>query len=62
LDTPTVREIIIRLEHEGFALVRQNGSHTRYRKGARRVTVSGKMGEHPLPKTYKSICEQAGWL
>jgi predicted RNA binding protein YcfA (HicA-like mRNA interferase family) len=61
LEGPTVREVIGRLEREGFAKVRQNGSHRRYVKGSKRVTVAGRPGEHLDPKTYRRIRQQAGW-
>lgn len=61
MQPPTVREIISRLEKEGFRLVRQKGSHRRYVKGGRKVTVAGKLSEHPTPETWKRIKEQAGW-
>jgi predicted RNA binding protein YcfA (HicA-like mRNA interferase family) len=61
LESPTVREVISRLEREGFVKVRQNGSHRRYVKGPRKVTVAGKPSEHLDPKTYRGIQRQAGW-
>ncbi|MDR1184008.1 MAG: type II toxin-antitoxin system HicA family toxin [Coriobacteriales bacterium] len=61
METPTVREVIIRLEHEGFIKVRQKGSHRRYVKGSKKVTVAGNPREHLDPKTYRSIERQAGW-
>lgn len=56
------RELIARLEAEGWELVRVKGSHHQYKHPARpgRVTVP-----HPkkdLPKgTLASIFRQAGW-
>jgi predicted RNA binding protein YcfA (HicA-like mRNA interferase family) len=61
LEIPTVREIINRLEREGFVRVRQRGSHRRYEKGDRKVTVAGGMKDRPKPKTYQSIKKQADW-
>ena len=61
MEPPTVREVIRRLEQEGFVLVRVRGDHRRYVKGDRRVTVAGKPSEHLKRRTWKSIQEQAGW-
>lgn len=61
MQPPTVREVIRRLEAEGFVLVRTVGDHRRYVKGSRRVTVSGKPSEHLKPKTWASVKSQAGW-
>lgn len=61
MQPPTVREVIKRLEHEGFILARIKGDHRRYVKGDRRVTVPGKLSDHLHPKTWASIKEQAGW-
>lgn len=57
MQPPTVREVIRRLEQDGFKNVRTVGDHRRYAKGSRRVTVPGKLGEHLNPKTWKSICD-----
>lgn len=61
MQPPTVREVIRRLESEGFVHVRTVGDHRRYAKGNRRVTVAGKPSEHLHPKTWKSVRDQAGW-
>jgi predicted RNA binding protein YcfA (HicA-like mRNA interferase family) len=61
MNNPTVREVIARLEREGFVKVRQKGSHQRYVKGTRKVTVAGKPRETLDPKTWRRIREQAGW-
>jgi len=60
---PKVRDILRRLEDEGWVLVRQKGSHRQYKHPTRsgRVTVPGKPGEEPPPGTWQSIQEQAGW-
>lgn len=54
------RKIIKRLKDEGFELVHVVGSHHKYRKGDRTVTVP-----HPnknlATKTAQSIMKQAGW-
>lgn len=61
MQPPKVREVIGRLEGEGFVNIRTTGDHRRYVKGSRKVTVPGKMNSHLHPKTWKSIQEQAGW-
>ena len=61
MEPPTVREIIRRLEREGFVCTRVVGDHRRYVKGSQRVTVAGKFSDHPKPKTWASIKSQAGW-
>lgn len=61
MQPPTVREVISRLENEGFRLERQKGSHRRYVKGNRKVTVAGDLNDNLHPKTWASIKNQAGW-
>ena len=61
MQPPTVREVIRRLEREGFVKVNQVGSHRKYVKGNRVVIVAGKGGEHLRWKTWESIERQAGW-
>ena len=61
MQPPTVREVIRRLEQEGFVNVRTVGDHRRYVKDNRKVTVPGKLGDHLHPKTWNRVKEQAGW-
>ena len=61
MQPPTVREVIRRLEREGFIKVNQVGSHRQYLKGGRKVTVPGALNEHLRWETWKSIKRQAGW-
>ena len=61
MEPPTVREVAKRLENEGYEVVRQKGSHARYKKGKRTVTLAGKPSEHLDRKTWNSIMNQAGW-
>ena len=61
MQPPTVREVISRLENEGFRLERQKGSHRRYVKGNRKVTVAGNLNDNLHPKTWASIKNQEGW-
>ncbi len=59
---PNVREIIRRLEREGWILVRTNGSHRIFRHPERTgiVVVPGKLSR-PLPiGTYRSVLRQSG--
>ena len=61
MQPPTVREVTKMLESEGYEVVRQAGSHIRYKKESRTVTVAGKPSEHLNQKTWNSIKKQAGW-
>jgi predicted RNA binding protein YcfA (HicA-like mRNA interferase family) len=55
------RKIIKRLKEDGFELVAVSGSHHKFRKGERTVTVP-----HPkkdLPEgPARAIAKQAGWI
>ena len=61
MELPTVRDVVKRLEAEGYKMIRQKGSHIRYRRADRVVTVAGKPSEHLDRKTWESIRRQAGW-
>lgn len=56
------RDIIRRLQQEGFVLVRVKGSHHQFKHTAagRRVTVPHPRKDIPL-KTVRNIYDQAGW-
>ena len=58
-----VREVIRRLEDDGWVQVRMRGSHRQYKHPTKsgRVTVAGHPGDDLLPDTKKSIFRQAGW-
>jgi predicted RNA binding protein YcfA (HicA-like mRNA interferase family) len=60
---PKVRDVIKRLESDGWRLDRQSGSHRQFKhqtiKGI--VTISGALGTNIPIGTYKSIMKQAGW-
>lgn len=58
-----VREVIHRLEREGWRLDRQAGGHGQYRRPERpgTVTVPGNLGDDLAPGTLGSIRRQAGW-
>lgn len=60
---PKVREIIRRLEREGWRLVGQEGSHRHFKHPDRpgRVTVAGPRNEELKEGTWQSIKRQAGW-
>lgn len=57
-----VRELIARLEADGWFLVRQKGSHRQYRHATKAgtVTVAGKPSVDIPPGTLNSILKQAG--
>jgi predicted RNA binding protein YcfA (HicA-like mRNA interferase family) len=60
---PKVREVIRRLESEDWELVRQRGSHRRYRRPGNPyvVTVAGKPNEVMAAGTWNEIQRKAGW-
>jgi predicted RNA binding protein YcfA (HicA-like mRNA interferase family) len=57
-----VREIIRRLEDDGWFLVGTRGSHRPYKHASKRgrVTVAGKLSDDLAPGTLNSILKQAG--
>ncbi len=56
----TAKEIIFVIEHRGFFLVRQSGSHRIYKNiNNRRVTVPFHAGKILHPKILKSILRDA---
>jgi predicted RNA binding protein YcfA (HicA-like mRNA interferase family) len=58
-----VREIIAKLEADGWRLVRTRGSHRQFRHPikAGTVTVAGKSSVEMPVGTLGSIWKQAGW-
>lgn len=58
----TVREVIPRIEADGWHLVATRGSHRQYKHvtKAGRVTVAGNLSEEVAPGTLNSILKQAG--
>ena len=58
----TVKEIIRRLEDDGWTLVATKGSHRQFTHMVKtgRVTVPGKLSADLQPGTLKSILRQAG--
>ncbi len=55
------RQIIRRLEKDGFELVKVSGSHHKFRKGDKTVTVPHPKKDLPIG-TVRAIYKQAGWL
>jgi len=60
MDVPAkVREVIKELEKAGWIHVRTRGDHRVFRFPDGRITVvSGKLGDHVRPGTYKAILKQ----
>jgi predicted RNA binding protein YcfA (HicA-like mRNA interferase family) len=56
------RELIRRIEGDGWQQVRQTGSHRQYRHPVKpgTVTVAGKPGKDVPPGTLNNIMKQAG--
>ena len=54
------RDIVKRLEAEGFELVSIRGSHHKFRKGATTVVVPHPKKDLPLG-TARGIARQVGW-
>jgi len=61
--TMKVREILRRLQDEGWYLHAMRGSHRQYKHPTKpgQVTVPGKPGDDLAPGTVNSIFKQAGW-
>jgi len=57
-----VREVIKRLEEDGWYLARTKGSHRQYKHDSKPglVTVPGKPGDDLAPGTLNSIFKQSG--
>jgi predicted RNA binding protein YcfA (HicA-like mRNA interferase family) len=61
---PKVRDVIKRLEKDGWYLDRQSGtSHRQFKHPTKSglVTIAGALGTNIPIGTYKSIMKQAGW-
>jgi predicted RNA binding protein YcfA (HicA-like mRNA interferase family) len=58
-----VRDVIKRLEAEGWYRVKSRGSHRQYKHPEKpgRVTIAGKPSDDLAPGTLNSIFKQAGW-
>jgi predicted RNA binding protein YcfA (HicA-like mRNA interferase family) len=57
-----IRDVLRRLEQDGWYLVRVRGSHRQYKHPTKPglVTVAGKPSEDLAPGTLNSILKQAG--
>jgi predicted RNA binding protein YcfA (HicA-like mRNA interferase family)/predicted RNase H-like HicB family nuclease len=57
-----VRDVIKRLEDDGWIIVRQRGSHRQFRHAAKPglVTVAGKPGDDLAPGTLNSVWKPSG--
>ena len=61
---PKVRDVIRRLEDEGWILKRIKGDHRQYKHPDRQggvVTIAGHPNDDLAPGTWNSIQKQAGW-
>jgi predicted RNA binding protein YcfA (HicA-like mRNA interferase family) len=58
----TVREIVKKIESDGWHQIKAKGGHRQYKHPTKRgrVTIPGKMSADLDPKTEKSILKQAG--
>ncbi len=58
-----VRQVLQRLQKEGWTLKATKGSHRQYVHPSRagKVTVLGHPADELLPATWNSIQKQAGW-
>ena len=58
-----VKDVIKRLEQDGWLLARVKGSHRQYKHPFKNglVTVPGKLSDELAPGTLNSISKQAGW-
>jgi predicted RNA binding protein YcfA (HicA-like mRNA interferase family) len=61
-DIMKVRDVIKRVEQDGWVLDRTEGSHRQCRHPSKpgQVTIAGHRSEEMHPKTLKSILRQAG--
>ena len=57
-----VRDVIRRIEQDGWYHVKTRGSHRQYKHPSKRgrVTIAGKMSHELAPGTLNSILKQAG--
>lgn len=58
-----VRDVIKRLEAEGWYRVKSRSGHRQYKHPQKpgRVTIAGKPSDDLAPGTLNSIFKQAGW-
>jgi predicted RNA binding protein YcfA (HicA-like mRNA interferase family) len=57
-----IRDVVKTLENDGWAVVRQRGSHRQFKHASKPglVTVAGKPSDDVAPGTLNSILKQAG--
>jgi predicted RNA binding protein YcfA (HicA-like mRNA interferase family) len=60
---PKVREVLRRLQSDGWVLARTRGSHRQFTHPTKpgTVTVAGKPSEELKEATWSAIQKQAGW-
>lgn len=58
---PKIRDIIRRIEQDGWCLVGTKGSHRQYKHPTKsgRVTIAGHAGDELAPGTLNSVLKQA---
>lgn len=58
----TIRELIRKIQNDGWFQVRQSGSHRQFHHPTKpgTVTMAGKESMEVAPKTERSIMKQAG--
>lgn len=61
MEPPTVREVIRRLEREGWRQTRCKGGRRIYRRGESVVTIHGRDGDRLKKGTYAEIKREANW-
>ncbi len=59
-----IKEVIRKIESDGWFQVRQRGSHRQFHHSTKKgtVTIAGHPNEDVHPKTEKSILKQAGLI
>jgi len=57
-----VRELLKRIQEDGWYLVRTKGSHRQFKHPTKKglVTISGNMGDDIAPGTLNNVLKQAG--
>ena len=61
MQPPKIREVVRRLQQDGFILDRDKGGRRIYHKGDLTVTIHGKDSDTLKPGTWSAIKRQAGW-
>ena len=57
-----IKDVVEKIENEGWVLVRTRGSHRQYKHPTKKglVTIAGKPNDEIAPGTLNSIMKQAG--